>query len=83
MIVTLLGIVMLFRDEHCANAPVPVSVKLLGSVTSVKDVQLKNALVGIIVMLLGIVTLVSDEQYSYLQPVITQYFASNKSEIWS
>ena len=22
-------------------------------------------------------------QYEYLQPVITQYFASNKSEIWS
>ena len=22
-------------------------------------------------------------QFKYLQPVITQYFASNKSEIWS
>ena len=26
---------------------------------------------------------VSPVQFWYLQPVITQYFASNKSEIWS
>ena len=29
------------------------------------------------------ITLVKFLQPSYLQPVITQYFANNKSEIWS
>lgn len=29
------------------------------------------------------VTFVRPLQASYLQPLITQYFASNKSEIWS
>ena len=34
--------------------------------------------------LLGATTIdVKLEQPEYLQPVITQYFASNKSEIWS
>ena len=31
----------------------------------------------------GILIVVKEEQPEYLQPVITQYFASNKSEIWS
>ena len=30
----------------------------------------------------GIVTLCRDLQYLYLQPIITQYFIDNKSEIW-
>ena len=31
----------------------------------------------------GILMEVKSLQFWYLQPVITQYFASNKSEIWS
>ena len=30
----------------------------------------------------GIVTLAKEEQSEYLQPIITQYFIDNKSEIW-
>ena len=30
----------------------------------------------------GIVTLVKPEHDKYLQPIITQYFIDNKSEIW-
>ena len=30
----------------------------------------------------GIVMLVKPEQSEYLQPIITQYFIDNKSEIW-
>ena len=36
----------------------------------------------IFVTLVGILMLVSDLQYEYLQPIITQYFIDNKSEIW-
>ena len=31
----------------------------------------------------GNISSCNDEQIVYLQPVITQHFASNKSEIWS
>ena len=30
----------------------------------------------------GIVNVVRREQFQYLQPIITQYFIDNKSEIW-
>ena len=30
----------------------------------------------------GMTTLVKDRQPWYLQPIITQYFIDNKSEIW-
>ena len=49
----------------------------------VKLVQPAKALSPMIVTELGIVTEVKFLQAWYLQPVITQYFASNKSEIWS
>ena len=52
-------------------------------VTEVKDVQPEKAPYPMLSTLLGIVTEVKDVQSEYLQPVITQYFASNKSEIWS
>lgn len=35
-----------------------------------------------LVILAGIIMEVSDEQEEYLQPIITQYFIDNKSEIW-
>ena len=65
------------------NAKYPIVVTLLGIVTLVRLLQPSNAPLPIVVTLLGIVTLVRLMQPSYLQPVITQYFASNKSEIWS
>ncbi len=35
-----------------------------------------------LVTLFGFVTDVKPEQREYLQPIITQYFIDNKSEIW-
>ena len=51
-------------------------------VTEVKELQSLKALLLIIVTLLGMVTEVRDLQVRYLQPIITQYFIDNKSEIW-
>ena len=44
--------------------------------------SLLNAHCPISITLWGIVTEVNARQSPYLQPIITQYFASNKSEIW-
>ena len=44
--------------------------------------QSSKARLSIVVTLFGIFMLVSDLQYLYLQPIITQYFIDNKSEIW-
>ena len=51
-------------------------------VTEVKELQPLKALSSIVVTLLGMVTEVREIQPSYLQPIITQYFIDNKSEIW-
>ena len=46
--------------------------------------HLKNGLFPKVGGVVGFTYIVlSDVQFEYLQPVITQYFASNKSEIWS
>ena len=50
--------------------------------TLFKEVHSLNAFI-IEFTLAGIEMEVNALQSSYLQPVITQYFASNKSEIWS
>ena len=83
MLVTLLGIVTLVRPLQPENAWFSMLVTLLGIVTLVMPLQPENACFSMLVTLLGIVTLVRPLQLEYLQPVITQYFASNKSEIWS
>ena len=44
--------------------------------------QPQKALSPIVVTLLGIFMLVRDLHSAYLQPIITQYFIDNKSEIW-
>ena len=64
------------------KAPTPIFVTLFGMVTEVSALQLKKALPPIFVTLFGMVTEVSALQRSYLQPIITQYFIDNKSEIW-
>ncbi len=51
-------------------------------VTEVRDLQPLKALLLIVVTLLGMVTEVRELQSPYLQPIITQYFIDNKSEIW-
>ena len=51
-------------------------------VTEVRDLQLSKAPPPISVTLFGMVTEVRDLQSEYLQPIITQYFIDNKSEIW-
>ena len=71
------------RLLHFANVSEPIFFTPVPIVTFVSPVQPLNASYPILVTLLGISMLVRSEQYSYLQPVVTQYFASNKSEIWS
>ena len=53
-----------------------------GSVMLVKPEQPKKQLAPKEVTEEGIVMLVKLEQPWYLQPIITQYFIDNKSEIW-
>ena len=48
----------------------------------VKPLQPEKAPPPIEVTLEGIVIPVKPLQYTYLQPIITQYFIDNKSEIW-
>ena len=48
----------------------------------VKPLQPEKAPPPIEVTLEGIVIHVKPLQYEYLQPIITQYFIDNKSEIW-
>ena len=43
---------------------------------------LSKALAPIVVTLLPMVTEVRELHLLYLQPIITQYFIDNKSEIW-
>ena len=51
-------------------------------VTEVKDIQRPKAQAPIVLTLLGMITEVRELQPEYLQPIITQYFIDNKSEIW-
>ncbi len=51
-------------------------------VTEVSALQALKACILIVVTLFGMVTEVSALQKVYLQPIITQYFIDNKSEIW-
>ena len=60
----------------------PIVVTLFGMVTEVRLLQSLKASSPIVVTLFGMVTEVSSIQSAYLQPIITQYFIDNKSEIW-
>ena len=60
----------------------PIVVTLLPMVTEVRELQLLKADCPIVVTLLGMATEVRELQVMYLQPIITQYFIDNKSEIW-
>lgn len=64
------------------NAPRPILCSPLPKVKFFRLRQYEKALLPIFVTLFGMVTEVSALQFEYLQPIITQYFIDNKSEIW-
>ena len=70
------------RELQSLKAPCPIVVTLLGMATEVRELQPLKAPLLIVVTLLGMVTEVRELQPLYLQPIITQYFIDNKSEIW-
>ena len=72
---------MLVRLQS-ANTYSPIVVTLLGISMLVRLLQYANTYSPIVVTLLGIVMLERLLQQMYLQPIITQYFIDNKSEIW-
>ena len=51
-------------------------------VREVRELRPLKADCSIVVILFGMVTEVRELQPEYLQPIITQYFIDNKSEIW-
>ena len=63
------------------NAPL-ILVTELGILMLVKLRHPPKAKFPILVTELGILTLVKLLLHAYLQPIITQYFIDNKSEIW-
>ena len=70
------------RELQSLKADRSIVVTLLGMVTEVNALQSSKAPFPIVVTLFGKVTEVSALQSAYLQPIITQYFIDNKSEIW-
>ena len=70
------------RELQSLKVPSSIVVTLFGMVTEVRELQLQKANSPIVVTLLGMVTEVRELQPLYLQPIITQYFIDNKSEIW-
>ena len=69
-------------DSHSEKASYPIVVTLFGISIDVSAEQSWKAPMPIVVTLFGIFIDVSAEQFLYLQPIITQYFIDNKSEIW-
>ena len=73
---------MLVRPEQPLKQPSLKEVTEEGIVMLVKPEQLPKQPSLKEVTEEGIVMLVKLEHSSYLQPIITQYFIDNKSEIW-
>ena len=70
------------RDLQSVKALLFIVVTLFGMFTEVRELQPLKAQSSIVVTLFGMVTEVRALQPLYLQPIITQYFIDNKSEIW-
>ena len=70
------------RELQPLKADCSIVVTLLGMVTEVRELQSLKTSLPIVVTLLPMVTEVKEVQSEYLQPIITQYFIDNKSEIW-
>ena len=64
------------------KAEYPIVVTLFGMFIDVNASQYLKVSFPIVVTLFGIFIDFSALQPSYLQPIITQYFIDNKSEIW-
>ena len=82
MLVIDLGIFTLVKALQPLKAPSPILVTELGIVILVKLRQSRKADSPMLVTDWGILILVKLVQPAYLQPIITQYFIDNKSEIW-
>ena len=82
IVLTPLPMVREVREEQEENASFPIVITLLGMVIEVREKQPMKAFSPIIVTLLPMVTEVRERHPAYLQPIITQYFIDNKSEIW-
>ena len=67
---------------HLLNANSPIVLTLFPIFTFCRLVHSLKACHPMYVTLFGIVIEVRDLQRAYLQPIITQYFIDNKSEIW-
>lgn len=65
-----------------SNAETPIVLTLFPIFTFCRLVHFLKAYHPIVVTLFGMVTEVRELQFEYLQPIITQYFIDNKSEIW-
>ena len=70
------------REEQPLKALDSIVVTLFGMVIEVRALQSEKALYLIAVTLFGMIIEVRERLYKYLQPIITQYFIDNKSEIW-
>ena len=70
------------KEEQCWKALYPILVTELGILIDFRDVQFSKAHLSIFFTDVGIFIDVREVQYLYLQPIITQYFIDNKSEIW-
>ena len=73
---------ILSKVGQSSKAHFPIYVTLEGISILFKAEQPEKAYMSILDKPLGISILSKAEQQMYLQPIITQYFIDNKSEIW-
>lgn len=73
---------MLVSEAHFSKAQHSIVLTLFGIFMSVSDLHPENVQHLIVVILFRILILLSELHSAYLQPIITQYFIDNKSEIW-
>lgn len=77
MIVTLFGMIILDKEWQFAKVRFPIDITLLGITTLDNELQELKTSSSSVVTPSGMTI-----QLQYLQPIITQYFIDNKSEIW-
>ena len=82
MVVTESGMLILVRELQREKALCPILVTESGMWMLMRELQPEKASCSIFVTLFGMVILLRELQLQYLQPIITQYFIDNKSEIW-
>lgn len=73
---------MLIRELQSLKTLSPILVTPFGMLMFKRDLQSEKALLSIDVTESGMLMLIRELQWEYLQPIITQYFIDNKSEIW-